>query len=176
MSVLLPTPSERLVLSRERLRHALREIIASPQVPKDAHPGSLLSAWFNSLKSTPGASGLIEAVRVWWAQHPLRVVGALAADVAKTMLQPIAQRNPLGLMLGAFVVGALLAWSRPWRHILTPALLVGLLPQVLSKAAANMSAQSWIAMLTTLAQSQRRPDPASMTEAPDQPIRSPTNA
>lgn len=176
MSVLVPTPSERLVLSRERLRHALREIAAPPQVPKDAQPGSLLSAWFNNLKSTPGASGLIETVRVWWAQHPLRVVGVLAADVAKTMLQPIAQRNPLGLMLGAFVLGGLAAWSRPWRHILTPALLVGLLPQILSRAATNMSARSWIAVLTTLAQSQRRPDPTSATQTPDQPICSQTKA
>ena len=174
MSVLLPTPSERLVLSRERLRRALREIAMPPQVKKNAGLGGPLSAWFNNLKSTPGASGVIEMVRRWWAQHPLHVVGAFAADVAKTVLQPVAQRNPLGLMTGAFAIGGLLAWGRPWRHILTPALLVGLLPQILSRAASNIPAQSWIAVLTTLAQSQRRPDAASVTATPDQPVCSQT--
>lgn len=176
MSVLQPTPSERLVRSRERLRRALRQIAVPPRVAKNSNSGGPLSTWFNNLKSTPGASGLIEAVRLWWVQHPLHVVGALAVDVAKTVLQPVAQRNPLGLMLGAFALGGVLAWSRPWRHILTPALLVGLLPQVLSRVSANMPTQSWITVLTTLAQSQRRPDAASVTATPDQPNRSPTKA
>lgn len=60
MSVLLPTASERLVLSRERLRRALREIAVPPQVKKNAGLGGPISAWFNNLKSTPGASGVIE--------------------------------------------------------------------------------------------------------------------
>jgi hypothetical protein len=77
-------------------------------------------------------------------------------------------------MTGAFALGGLLAWGRPWRHILTPALLVGLLPQILSRAASNIPAQSWIAVLTTLAQSQRRPDAASVTATPDQPVCSQT--
>jgi hypothetical protein len=104
-----------------------------------------------------------------------RVV-ALAADAAKTVVQPVAQRNPLGLMFGAFLVGGLLAWSRPWRRILTPALLVGLLPQLLSRIASNMPAQSWLAALTSLAQSLRAPNPIPANKISGQPVCSRTKS
>src|ERR1035437_3584972 len=130
MSVLLPTAADRLVLSRERLHQALREISAPAAGSKNAGPEAWVWAWFSNLKAKPGASGLVEAMRKLWTQHPLRVAGELAIDVAKTVLKPFAQRHPISLVLGAFALGGLMAWTRPWRPLLTPALLVGLLPQI----------------------------------------------
>jgi hypothetical protein len=64
-------------------------------------------------------------------------------EAVKTLLLPLAQRHPLGLVLGGVALGALLGWSRPWRWLATPALVVGLLPQLLAwLAAAQAKARS----------------------------------
>lgn len=140
MNVALSTPSDRLAQSRERLRQAMRDILAAPDEATNQYVGGL-------------TRGVIEAASSWWAQHPLRITSMLAADAVKAVVQPMAQRHPLGLVLGAFLMGGLLAWIRPWRWILT----AGLLPQFLSKAMAQVPPQSWIVLLASLAQQQCRP-------------------
>ncbi len=124
--------------------------------PADGSASALLA----NLKSIPGTGLLIEAVAQWWAQHPLRLATMVAADAAGAVVRPMAQRNPLGLVLGALLVGGALAWSRPWRWLLTPALLAGLVPQVFSRLMALVPPQSWMAVLTSLVQEQRQPAPA----------------
>jgi hypothetical protein len=150
MSAALLTPSERLTLSRERLRLALRDISASPGSASSARASGVGLAWLDSLKSIPAASIVIEAVRSWWAQHPWRVSSVLASEVVKTVVQPMAQRHPLGLVVGALLLGGVLAWARPWRFILTSSVFAGLLSQLLSKAVAQIPTQSWMAVLTEL--------------------------
>lgn len=166
MSAVQATPSDRLALSRERLRQAMRDISAPLGDATNQRTGGLTGAWLDGLKSIPGASVVIDAVSSWWAQHPLRIASMLAADAVKA----VAQRHPLGLVLGALLLGGLLGWSRPWRRILTPALFAGLLPQLLSKAMSHVPTQSWMAVLTSLAQQQRRPkepaQPAGSTPSP----------
>ncbi|MES2958892.1 MAG: hypothetical protein V4792_11925 [Pseudomonadota bacterium] len=142
----MQTPAERLSLSRERLRHALAgtsdtttEAGATPR----AHP-----AWWHSLRSLPGAGVLIEAAEQWWARHPMRVTTMVALNAAQAVVQPLAKKHPLGLVTAAFVVGGLLGWRRPRNWILKPALLAGLLPQLL------------IASLKAHAQTQRPPTTA----------------
>jgi hypothetical protein len=56
------------------------------------------------------------------------------------------------------LLGALLAWSRPWRWILRPALLASLLPQLFQGTMARVPVQSWLTALTSLAQERRSPD------------------
>ncbi len=82
------------------------------------------------LKDLPGAAMVIDAVQTWWAQHPLRTATLVAGEASRKFAAPLAERNPVALILGAVVVGALLAWTRPWRWILRPALFAGLLPAV----------------------------------------------
>lgn len=120
-------PEERLALSRERLRLALQGAGGNP--PSTDSPGV---SWLGSLAAIPGAGALIAAATRWWAQHRLRIVGKAVSDTAKAVVQPLARRHPLALVLGALLVGGLLVWTRPWRWFLTPALFAGLLPRLLS--------------------------------------------
>ncbi len=108
---------------------------------------------------------LIDAVTRWWAQHPLRLAGMVAAGATTAMVRPMAQRNPLSLVLAALVLGGLLAWSRPWRWLLTPALLAGFVPRVFSKLVALVPSQAWMAVLTSLMQQQPAKAPVQPTDA-----------
>ena len=140
---------ERLAISRERMRQSMHAVMPRP---KEAHLPGELPAWLDKLKSIPGVSLVVDAVRSWWLQHPMRVATLLAADASKTLLRPFAQRHPIGLVAGALLVGGLLAWARPWRGYLKPALFVGVLPQLASKVMAQIPIESVMAVLTTLTQ------------------------
>jgi hypothetical protein len=125
---------ERLTQSRQRLQLALS---AAPAVPGEAatvEPAGLLADWLTKLTSLPGADLIKQMACAWWAKHPYRLAVFAVTDLAKAAVLPTAQRHPLVLVAGAFAVGGLLAWSRPWR-LLTPALLMALV----SGAAAGRS-------------------------------------
>lgn len=136
-----PSACERLVQSRERLRQALSEI-QSPSDGANIPPGPSFSDWLASLKTLPGASLLVDIFQGWWARQPLRVTLLLAVQGAKAVLQPLAQRHPYGLVIGAATVGGLLMLTRPWRWIFAPALWAGILPQLLSEAMKHMQSQT----------------------------------
>ena len=158
MSAVPITASERLAVSREHLRQAMKDASSPPGEGMNQRVGGFVAPLLEALKSIPGAGVVIEAIRTWWARHPLRIPSMMAADASNAVFQPMAQRYPLGLVLGAAVLGALLAWGRPWRWILRPALLAGLLPQLFHGAMAQLPVQSWLSALTSLAQERRPPD------------------
>lgn len=162
------SPADRLVLSRERLRQAMRAALA-PRAGATQHRAGTGLHWLQELKAVPGISVVVEAVRSWWTQHPLRVTSMVAAEATSALVRPVAQRHPLALVLGALVLGGMLAWSRPWRWILTPALFAGLLPQLFSKAMALVPPRSWMAVLGSLLQEQSRPPPGPRPGEPGQP-------
>jgi hypothetical protein len=120
-----PSPVERLARSREQLRHALAGTSAMADEPGPR------PAWWHELRALPGTGILADAVQQWWARHPLRATTLVAVNAAQAVVQPLARSHPLTLVTGAFVVGALLAWRRPWGWILKPALFAGLVPQLL---------------------------------------------
>ncbi|MDO9284577.1 MAG: hypothetical protein Q7U26_06740 [Aquabacterium sp.] len=128
------TAAARLEASRAQLRRALLG------APDDAHDGSgppgasTTPAWLASLKAMPGVGLLVAAAEAWWSRHPLHLAGTIAVTAADAVLKPVAQRHPLRLVLGAAALGGLLAWSRPWRWVVVPALFAGLVPQLLSAA------------------------------------------
>ena len=144
---------ERLAASRERMRVSM-----TPQAD-----------------ASHSTSPVLGVLKDWWAAHPLHVAGVMTADAAKTLIGPVAQRHPIALVAGALVLGGLVVWAKPWRGILKPALLAGLLPQLLSKAVAVVPVESWLAVLSSLT---REAAPAAAPEpkpaAPDtnQPPRS----
>ena len=122
-----------------------------------------------------GTGPVLDALKDWWAAHPLHVAGVVAADAAKTLIGPVAQRHPIALVAGALLLGGALVWAKPWRGILKPALLAGLLPQLLSKAMAVVPVESWLAVLSSLtreatpaAASEPKPKPAPDTPQPPQ--------
>ena len=168
------TATDRLTLSRERLRSAMLARSTSTGAASNRIAGAASSAWLASLKSIPGAGILIEALDSWWTQHPLRLASMVAADAVKAGIQPLAQRHPLSLMLAALLLGGALARSRPWRWLLKPALFAGLMPQLLSKAIAQLPAPSWVAALTALTQAQRIPRETPARAPVQTPVQAPT--
>jgi len=153
------TASDRLALSRERLRQAMSELSAPQGEAENRGANERPLAWLDSLRSIPGAGTAIDAVRGWWRHNPLRVAGMAGADVAQTIVQPMARRNPLTLVLGAFLLGGLLVWGRPWRWIVRPALFAGLLPPLVYKTMARVPVEFWFSVMASLARQPRRASP-----------------
>lgn len=140
-----PTPSERLAASRERLRLALA---AMPAPVAAGHRAGPVPPWIEALKSSnPGAAGAIDAVSIWWDQHPLRLGLTAAGAAISALIQPVARRHPFALLLGAGLLGGLLVCVRPWRWRLPPAILEGLLPGLAAHAVTHAPIQSWLAAL-----------------------------
>lgn len=125
------SPADRLVLSRERLRRALSGAGAGGEAGAQARAARGAAPWWDELRALPGAAIVIEAAQLWWAKHPLRATVLAAIDAVQVVVHPLAQRHPFGLVLGAMMVGGLLAWQRPWRWVFTTGLWAGLLPQLL---------------------------------------------
>jgi hypothetical protein len=100
--------SSDLIHSRDDIRRAL---LASPSSPS-------------------------EAVNQWLAEHPVKLASEVLGDITKSVVTPIAQRSPILFVASALAVGAVLVWSRPWTWLLKPAIIAGLVPQVISKAIA----------------------------------------
>jgi hypothetical protein len=131
-----PSACERLAQSRERLRQAMRDVGSPPKEHNHQRPGQatpFTSDWLTQLKTVPGANLLVEIFQDWWAKQPLHLTLTQVAEAVKLVLQPVAQRHPYALVLGAAVAGGLLVLARPWRWISTPALMAGLLPTLVAE-------------------------------------------
>lgn len=144
---------QRLTLSRARIRQTLVEA-AEPPAPPAGEPSVLVTA----LMAIPGVGAVVDSVRSWWAQHPLHFAGTLAANTASGMMRPMARRSPYRLVFAALAVGGLLYWVKPWRGLLKPALLAGLLPHLVSRAVAHVPMESWMSTLMTMGAAKRDPE------------------
>ncbi|HSV69391.1 MAG TPA: hypothetical protein VLI72_04715 [Methylibium sp.] len=127
----LPTPCERLALSRDRIRQALADA-----APGERAAGADAASWRDELRSVPGAELLLEVLDQWWSQHPLRAAGLAALALLRSAIEPLVRRHPLQSLLGALLIGGLLVWLRPWRWVLGTTLLAGLLQRMVAGAMA----------------------------------------
>lgn len=149
---------ERLEVSRARLRIAM---LPPTALPSHA-PATGALAWLERLKHQPTVAIVIDTLQSWWSRHPLRAAVHVASEAGNAVARPIAQHNPIALVLVAGVAGAVLAWSRPWRWALKPALFAGLMPQLISRVVANLPLESWLAVFAST---------ASSTPTPTEPLR-----
>jgi hypothetical protein len=158
----LPTPAERLQRSRERMgqwmiqadggRLARRRAAAS--VSSDGGGW----AWLGSLRNNPVVALVADAIRSWWANHPLHPAADLAEGIAREAVAPLARRHPRAMVAGAFVIGALLVWGKPWRWLIKPALFTGIMAQVASHVIAQVPIDSILNTITAFA-APREPNP-----------------
>lgn len=138
--------ADRLAASRERIRASLAEASHPRQEEDEERPSMLMSA----LLAIPGAQTVVDAVKHWWWQHPMHLAGTLAANTARSMVGPMARRSPYALVLGAMAVGGLVFLIKPWRGIVRPALLAGLVPHLVSRVLAQIPIESWLSTLLAM--------------------------
>ena len=133
----------RLTLTRERLRHAMAP--PAPEAGRDDREGlgGMASGLVDRLKNLPGIDLLMDALDSWWARHPLRTVGVVAAEASRKLAVPVAERQPYALLLGAMGVGALLVLLKPWR-LMRRALFAGLVPALLFRLVRELPVESWL--------------------------------
>ena len=144
---------ERVALSRERLRAAM---VPPPALPAPESAAGAL-AWIERLRHQPAIALVIDTLQNWWARHPLRAVVHVASEATNAVAKPIARRNPLALVLVDGLLGAVLAWSRPWRWAIKPALFAGLLPQLVTRVVAHLPLESWLAVFGSSLSGARAP-------------------
>jgi len=144
---------ERLSLSRERLREAMtpkRRVRSSGLALTDGI-GAYASGLVDRLRANPGTAVILDAIEEWWAKHPLRTAGVMAAEATSRLAAPVAERRPLTLVFGAVFVGALLALLRPWRWLLRPAVFAGLVPAILLRVMRELPVDTWLRAATGFA-------------------------
>jgi hypothetical protein len=95
----------------------------------------------------------------------MRPLVHVASEASNAVVRPIAQHNPVALVVAAGLVGAVFAWSRPWRWALKPALFAGLLPQLVSRVVANLPLESWLAVLGSTVSGTRTPTESQRNSA-----------
>jgi len=164
---------ERLALSREQLRITMMPAVRkSSSHAGGAGVGTFASGLVDRIRDMPGATLVFEALQTWWQQHPLRTAGLVAADASRKFATPLAERNPLGLMLGAVAVGALLALSKPWRWLLRPALFAGIVPAIAARVMRQLPIESWLRMFAHVSARTAREEVSGVP--PASPVPEPT--
>lgn len=69
------------------------------------------------------SQGVIGLLAERWRHSPWRLSLQLADQTADTVLRPLAQRHPVGLVLAAGAAGGLVTLIRPWRWLPATSLL-----------------------------------------------------
>ena len=166
-----PTAVARLAASRARLRSTMMDIAHPPR--REFAPAANLGETIHNLllrvKSLPGAALVIEGIDSWWRRHPLRTAGMVAGEASRTLVRPIARRNPAMLLLGAAGAGALFMLTKPWRWLLRPALFVGLVPQIAAHALKRMPIETWMHMASSMTRAGAPAAPRAATTAAARP-------
>ena len=145
----LPTPAERLQQSRDRMARWMIAADGRSIARRRAASGEDCDgwSWLGSLRNNPVVALVTDAISSWWANHPLHPAAGLAEGIVRDAVAPLARRHPRTMVAGAFVVGALIVWARPWRWLFKPALFAGILSQMASHVIAQVPFESILGTL-----------------------------
>ena len=138
---------QRIELSRQRLRHAM---LPPPALASQAHAHGAIGSWLQRVRAWPLIDDVLASVGSWWSHHPLRPVTQIVGEASDALVKPLAQRHPLSLVLAAALLGAALAWTRPWRSLFRSALFAGLVPQLASRVVTSLPIEAWLTAGSTL--------------------------
>jgi hypothetical protein len=159
------TPAQRLAVSRERMREAMRP----PVVADREGARGVVAALRRRLGEYPAAALVLEVVESWWKRHPMRSAALIAGEASRAMVAPLARRKPIQFVLLAFAGGIVIAWLRPWRWIGRKRLFAGLLTQLASRVIAAIPSASWLTLLASLTTRPPREVPRTDTDPGVQP-------
>lgn len=140
--------NERLAQSRERLRQAMRLGALAPRgTGASTSLGASGREGTASASATLGLPVIVQVLLEGWSRHPLRTAITLGHCAAKAILQPMANKHPVALMLAALLVGASVAYLRPWRWVVKPGFRTGLLPHLAYKTLSRIPLTMWWSVL-----------------------------
>lgn len=149
--------AKRLAESRERMRqwmidpdgrHEARRRRAVATGTPDGGPTLL-----DRLRDHPVVGVAAEMVNNWWTRHPLHPVASIAEGAVRDHVAPVVRRHPLAVVTGAFAVGALVVWFRPWRWLSGTARAAGSASQFALKLLGSMPVASLLAAFAAAAKS-----------------------
>lgn len=149
--------AKRLAESRERLRqwmidpdgrHAARRRRLAVGAGEETGEGPSL---FDRLRAHPVFGVAAEMVNSWWTRHPLHPVASFAEGAVREHVVPVVRRHPLAVVGGAFAVGALVVWFRPWRWVAGTARSLGSTSHLALKLLGSVPFASLLAAITAMA-------------------------
>jgi hypothetical protein len=142
--------AKKVEFTRARLRHAMEPPVEPRRGSGQDGDTRDNPRWLRKLKGLPAIGVVVDALDSWWKHHPLRPVSHVVGQASSAAVKPLAQSNPISLVAGAAVAGAVLVWTRPWRWLIRPALFAGLIPQIASRVVARMPLEAWMAGLDSV--------------------------
>ncbi len=113
MATPMPTPQERLAISRKAMvRHMTRDKRAAQDAyAEEAHDVEDAARHHSAADGTWRV--VKHAMRTWWHHHPVNV----ALDIARPVLGQYAREHPMKLVGIAAGVGVATVLLRPWRLV-----------------------------------------------------------
>jgi hypothetical protein len=167
----LTSAVQRVAESRERLRRQMLQGSSRERARRHvaaAHAEGTSPSLSMRLRAVPGLGALIDTVSAWWEHHPLHPLAGLAEDVVHDRISPTVRRHPLAVVALALAAGSALAWLRPWRFIVKPALLTGLVSHLATRLVREVPFEAILGAIVAFASSPSRDDaadPAGSTTA-----------
>lgn len=119
----LAAADARLAASRAAMAHGLAAAVVAPAAPSHSIGARVLDA--------------VEADAL---HHPVRAGWQLAEHAARDRWAPLVHEHPWRLVGAGLLAGAALAAARPWRWVLPPSLLSGVVSQLALRSLAGVLA------------------------------------
>lgn len=109
------SPCARLEASRAVIRIHLRSTALGSGARRPTDALTYMPYVVGLIAALSQSGTLSDRLLAWWKTLPFTQELEVVGDALNAQLLPVAQRYPGRLVVGALVVGAAIAWIRPWR-------------------------------------------------------------